>query len=159
MASLVLPLACTGQKVDNSTVGSLSLDRYLGTWFEIAKFDHSFERGVEFSTARYYLTDKGSIKVVNSGVRDGEQKTSIGKAKTTDTPGLLRVSFFGPFYSDYRVMMITEDYRYALVGSKSPDFLWILSRTPVVPKDILNTILTEARSRGYDLSKLIWIQQ
>lgn len=159
MATMLFPIACTAQKVDNTTVSSFSLDRYLGSWYEIARFDHSFERDVEFATARYSMTDKGLVRVVNSGIKDGEQKTSIGKAKITDTPGLLRVSFFGPFYSDYRVLMVSDDYKYALVGSKSPNYLWILSRTPKVPQYILDTILIEARSRGYDLSKLIWIQQ
>lgn len=146
-------------EVDNSTVDTVDLERYLGKWYEIARFDHSFERGLEYATARYSLMDNGKIKVVNSGMKDGKVKTSEGKAKTTDTEGLLRVSFFGPFYSDYRVMMLSDDYKYALVGSGSSKYLWILSRTPQIPDDVKEAILLEARLRGYDVNKLIWVKQ
>lgn len=159
LASAMLPIACSGQKVDNTPVSSFIPDNYLGNWFEIARFDHGFERDVQFATARYTMTDKGTIKVINSGIRKGKTKTSVGKAKFTDTPGMLRVSFFGPFYSDYIVMMLADDYSYALVGSKSPDYLWILSRTPQLPERTMNAILTEARSRGYDTGKLIMVDQ
>ena len=159
LASVMLPIACSGQKVDNSPVSSFIPDNYLGNWFEIARFDHGFERDVQFATARYTMTDKGTIKVINSGIRKGKTKTSVGKAKFTDTPGMLRVSFFGPFYSDYIVMMLADDYSYALVGSKSQNYLWILSRTPQLPERTMNAILTEARSRGYDTEKLIMVDQ
>lgn len=158
MAAMLLPIACSGQKVDNTPVSSFFPEKYLGTWFEIARFDHSFERGVQFATARYSLTGVGRIKVINSGVKDGKQKTSVGKARVTHTPGRLRVSFFGPFYSDYIVMMLDENYSYALVGSKSDKYLWILSRTPSLPESTLNAILTEARARGYDTGKLTFVQ-
>ena len=151
---------CYGQKkVNNSTVNALDLDRYLGTWYEIARFDHIFERGLVQAKAHYALNDDGRITVTNSGVSKGKPKTSIGKAKVTDTAGLLRVSFFGPFYSDYRVMMLSGDYSYALVGSGNAKYLWILSRTPELPEDVLNQILAEAASRGYDTDKLIWVEQ
>lgn len=159
LASVMLPIACSGQKVDNSPVSSFIPDNYLGNWFEIARFDHSFERDVQFATARYTMTDNGTIKVINSGIRNGRTKTSVGKAKFTDTPGMLRVSFFGPFYSDYIVMMLADDYSYALVGSKSQNYLWILSRTPQLPERTMNAILAEARSRGYDTEKLIMVDQ
>lgn len=146
-------------KFDNTTVRSVDLEKYLGTWFEIARFDHSFERGLEYATARYTLMDNGKVKVVNSGIKDGQVKTSEGKAKTTDNPGLLRVSFFGPFYSDYRIMMLDDDYKYALIGSGSQKYLWILSRTPQIPEDVKASMLLEARLRGYDVSKLIWVKQ
>lgn len=153
------PCSCRGQKVNNSTVGSLDLNRYLGDWYEIARFNHSFERGLTHAKANYSLNTDGTVTVTNSGIKNGKSKTSIGKAKTTDTAGLLRVSFFGPFYSDYRVMMLSEDYKYALVGSGSSNYLWILSRTPEVPDDILNNILDVASKLGYDTDKLIWVDQ
>lgn len=152
-------ISCMGQKVDNSTVAVPILGNYLGTWYEIARFDHIFERGMTYATARYSLMEDGKIRVTNSGIKDAKIKTSIGKAKLTDTSGRLRVSFFGPFYSDYRVMMLSDDYKYALVGSKSPNYLWILSRTPDVPDEILENIISEARSRGYNTNKLIWVEQ
>ena len=161
IASLLslVPCSCMGQKVDNSTVKSLDLDRYLGSWYEIARFNHSFERGITHAKAFYSLNDDGTITVTNSGFKDGKYKKSTGKAKTTDTAGLLRVSFFGPFYSDYRVMMLSDDYNYALIGSGSPKYLWILSRTPKVPNDVLKQILAVATERGYDTGKLIWVEQ
>ena len=147
------------QKVDNSTITNLEPERYLGKWYEIARYDHKFERGLNYATANYSLMNDGKIRVVNSGLKNGKLKSSVGKAKFTDNPGLLRVSFFGPFYSDYRIMMLSKDYKYALVGSKSAKYLWILSRTPAVPEGTLNHILVEAANRGYDISKLIWVKQ
>lgn len=155
----LVPCSCCGQKVDNSTISAIELDRYLGSWYEIARYDHSFERGITHAKAQYALNPDGTITVTNSGFKNGKYKTSIGKAKLTDTAGLLRVSFFGPFYSDYRVMMLSEDYNYALIGSGSPKYLWILSRTPKVPGDVLKQILDVAAKRGYDSSKLIWVEQ
>ena len=147
------------QKVDNTPIASLDLNKYLGDWYEIARFDHSFERGLDFCKANYLLREDGKIAVTNTGIQKGKNKTSNSKAKTTDTPALLRVSFFGPFYSDYRVMLIDADYQWALIGSGSAKYLWILSRTPELPKETLDTILAEAQRRGYDTSKLIWVKQ
>ena len=147
----------SGPAVDNSPVSSLDLDRYLGTWYEIARFDHSFERGVEEAKAVYMLNKDGTVKVINSGIKNGKPKTAVGKGKRTDEPGLLRVSFFGPFYADYRVMMIDADYSYALVGSGGANYLWILSRTTSLPDGVKSAILAEAIRRGYDTSKLIWV--
>ena len=149
----------SGPKVDNTPVAALDLNRYLGEWYEIARFDHSFERGVEKAKANYTLNEDGTIKVVNSGIKDGKPKTAIGKGKRTDTPALLRVSFFGPFYADYRVMMIDEGYTYALVGSGSADYLWMLSRTRDLPDSTKSELLSEAKRRGYDTDKLIWVRQ
>ena len=149
----------SGPKVDNAPVAALDLNRYLGEWYEIARFDHSFERGVEQAKANYMLNEDGTIKVVNSGIKDGKPKTAIGKGKRTDTPALLRVSFFGPFYADYRVMMIDEGYTYALVGSGGADYLWMLSRTRVLPDATKSELLSEAKRRGYDTDKLIWVKQ
>lgn len=84
---------------------------------------------------------------------------SEGKAKTTKEPGVLRVSFFGPFYSDYRIMMLGEDYSYALVGGDDGDYLWILSRTPHLEQSVIDRIIEEANYRGYETNKLIWVDQ
>ena len=149
----------SGPKVDNTPVAALDLSRYLGEWYEIARFDHSFERGIERAKASYTLNEDGTIRVVNSGIKDGKPKTAIGKGKRTDTPALLRVSFFGPFYADYRVMMIDANYKYALVGSGGADYLWILSRTPTLADDAKSELLAEAKRRGYDTDKLIWVKQ
>ena len=159
IVAITLAGCVSGPKVDNTPVAALDLNRYLGEWYEIARFDHSFERGVEQAKANYMLNEDGTIKVVNSGIKDGKPKTAIGKGKRTETPALLRVSFFGPFYADYRVMMIDEDYTYALVGSGSADYLWMLSRTHILPDATKSELLSEAKRRGYDTDKLIWVKQ
>lgn len=155
---LCMVCGCTKLTVDNSVVDSLDVNRYLGEWYEIARYDHRFERGMENTRAIYSMRDDGMIDVINTGVKDGERKESKGKAKFTDTPALLRVSFFGPFYSDYRVMMLDADYQYALIGSGSDDYLWILSRKPSLPDTVKQQVIKEAQRRGYDTSKLIWVK-
>ena len=157
-AVAVLAGCVSGPKVDNAPVAALDLNRYAGEWYEIARLDHSFERGIEQAKAVYTLNDDGTLKVVNSGMKNGKPKKAIGKGKRTDEPALLRVSFFGPFYADYRVMMIDANYTYALVGSGGTDYLWILSRTPTLADDAKSALLVEARRRGYETGKLIWVK-
>lgn len=154
----LLSISCMAQKADNTPVGELDLNRFLGNWYEIARMDHGFERGISHAQANYTLQGDGSILVVNSGIRKGKVKVSQGKARLTDRTGLLRVSFFGPFYSDYRVLMVDRDYQYALVGSGKDNYLWILSRTPVLSDAVLCYILGEAGDRGYRTDGLIWVE-
>lgn len=151
--------ACDASDIDNGTVKSVDLNRYLGSWYEIAKYDHYFERDLDYAMARYTLRDDGKIDVLNTGIKDGRAKDAKGIAKTTDVPGLLRVSFFGPFFGDYRIMMLDEDYQYVLVGGSTDKYLWILARTPQLDDATLSLILAEADRRGYDTSKLIWVKQ
>ena len=162
LLAFVVSLFCAcdaADKVDNSTVKSVDLNRYLGSWYEIAKYDHYFERDLDYAMARYTLRDDGKIDVLNTGIKDGRAKDAKGIAKTTDVPGLLRVSFFGPFFGDYRIMMLDEDYQYVLVGGSTDKYLWILARTPQLDDATLSLILAEADQRGYDTSKLIWVKQ
>ena len=164
LALAMFPVLSAAQTVqyDNSPVSSFDLSRYLGVWFEIARFDHSFERGLDNVTAEYLLRDDGKIDVINSGWKDGKYQVAEGKAKQPeplDDPAHLKVSFFLFFYSDYNVMMLDDNYQIALVGSKSPGYLWILSRTPAVSTDVLDAVLKEASDRGYDTSRLIWVDQ
>lgn len=156
---LSLLVGCSKLTVDNSVVNNFDLNRYLGSWYEIARFDHKFERGMEHTKALYVLRDDGKVDVLNTGIKDGSPSEAKGIAKLTDTPSLLRVSFWGPFYSDYRVMLIDDDYQYALVGSGSDNYLWILSRTPQISGETKDKILAEAKRRGYDTDKLIWVKQ
>jgi len=146
-------------RLDVTTVGSLDLQRYLGKWYEIARFDHSFERGLTGVSAEYSLKENGMIEVRNSGFDAGKDKrrVALGKAKTTSVPGVLKVSFFLFFYSDYRILALGEDYDWALVGSGSPKYLWILSRTPSLPQEKLGLIVAEARRRGYETKNLIYL--
>lgn len=147
------------KKVDNTVISTLDLNRYLGQWYELARYDHLFERDLDFCTATYILQDDGTVKIINQGKKDGKWKVSEGKAKLTEEQGVLRVSFFGPFYSDYRVLMLAPDYSYALVGGSSDDYLWILSRTPQLNSQTRDKILAEAQQRGYETEKLIWVIQ
>ncbi|MBQ7421459.1 MAG: lipocalin family protein [Alloprevotella sp.] len=158
IALLGLVAACNRLTVNNTPVKDLDLQRYLGTWYEVARFDHRFERGVEQARAEYSLQADGSIRVLNSGVKDGEPSIAEGKAKLTETTALLRVSFFGPFYSDYRVLLVDSAYQYALVGSGADDYLWLLSRTPQLTDSVRAVLLNEATRRGYDTRKLLWIK-
>ncbi len=157
---LLLPMfaiSCNARTYDNTTVSSLDLSRFTGRWYELARFDHSFERGMVSPVAEYTMLPNGKIRVINTGIVKGKLKTSVGRAKVTDVPGLLRVSFFGPFYSDYRIMMLDKNYQYALIGSGTDDYLWILSRQPSLSDEVRNKILNEACLRGYDTSKLLWM--
>ena len=149
-------------KMNTATVKELDLNRYLGTWYEIARFDHRFERGLVGATATYSMRDDGKIKVVNQGrknVLDGKLSIAEGKAKLTDEPGKLKVSFFWIFYADYFILELDNDYQWALIGSSSAKYLWILSRTPKLDDNVKNMILQKAEERGYDITKLIWVEQ
>lgn len=168
LLSFALMSFCTAsiaqKTVDNSTITDFNLDRYLGKWYEIARYDHSFERDLVGNTAVYTLRDDGKIKVLNSGhlkTLDGPYKESIGKAKPNRNgkAGQLQVSFFGPFYSDYYILDLAPDYSYSVVGSSSPKYLWILSRTPQLPQNVKGKILSNLQQRGYDTSKLLWVEQ
>lgn len=163
MSTLFSCAACAqSRSVNDTPVKSLDLNNYLGTWYEIARIDHVFEKGMDFTQAVYTLEDDGSIMVENSGIKDGKFKKSVGKAKCPDAvnePGRLKVSFFGPFYSDYRVLMVDSDYRYALVSSKGPNYLWILSRDVIAPDDVLEEMLEEAQKRGFNIARLTWVAQ
>ena len=149
-------------QLDNSPVASFDLSKYLGTWYEIARFDHVFERGLDNVTAEYLLRDDGKVDVINSGWKGGKYKVADGKARQPDPsgdPAHLEVSFFLNFYSDYNVLMLDNMYRVALVGSGSPGYLWILSRTPQIDDNTKNALLKEAQRRGYDTARLIWVNQ
>lgn len=150
--------------IDKSTVKNVDLQRYMGKWYEIARFNHRFERGLEGVTAVYTLKEDGKIKVENCGHKgtvEGELKCTEGKAKVPDTtdPGKLKVAFFLSFYSDYYILELDQDYRWALVGSSTDKYLWILSRTPRLETDVLTMILGKARARGYDTNRLLFVSQ
>lgn len=158
LAAICLALGCKAGDIDNTPVKSFDLQRFLGSWYEVARYDHWFERGMEQTKAAYKLRTDGKIEVLNTGIKSGKPKESKGKAKTTATTGLLRVSFFGPFYSDYRILLVDKDYQYALIGSSSDSYLWILSRKPQLTNQARQLILKEAQRRGYDTGKLIWVK-
>ncbi len=151
--------------IDNSPIPIFHLQRYLGKWYEIARYDHFFERDLERVTATYTLRADGKIRVLNCGYRPYhagfQKKCSIGKARFAKNGhgGHLEVSFFLSFYSDYLILELDSDYEWALIGSSSDKYLWILSRTPQLSPSILQQILEKASRRGYDTSKLIFTRQ
>ncbi len=151
--------------IDKTVVQELDLEKYLGTWYEIARYDHRFERGLVGVRANYSMRDDGKIKVLNSGYKGsltGTYSEAIGKAKIPDPinePGKLKVSFFWIFYGDYFVLDLDKDYQWALIGSSSDKYLWILSRSPQIEDGLYTTLLAKLEKRGYDVSKLIKVQQ
>ena len=154
------------EETDHSTVDRLDLKRYMGLWYEIARYDHRFERGLMEVTATYTLRSDGTIRVENRGYKRNSPydicRTATGHAKIPDPaqPGKLKVSFFLNFYSDYYVMELDqENYNYALIGRSTDKYLWILSRTPQLPEDIKKKLVTAAERRGYDTNRLQWIEQ
>ncbi|MBR5541447.1 MAG: lipocalin family protein [Bacteroides sp.] len=162
VAALLAHSSCKADhsiKVDNSTVNQVEIHRYMGKWYEIARYDHYFEKGMSDVSAEYSLLEDGKIRVVNRGIKNGKAKEIIGKGKQPDPkeyPGRLKVSFFLWFYGDYYIMDLDKDYQYALVGSSSDKYLWILCRTPQMTEVQLNGLIKKIVQRGYDPSKLIF---
>lgn len=147
-----------GEKVDNAPLESLDLDRYLGVWYEIARYPHFFEKGMTRVKATYTPLPGGKIEVRNEGFKDGKPKVAKGKARTTDIPGRLMVTFF-LFPAEYNILEVGPNYSYSVVGGSNDKYLWILSRTPTLPQEVLEGIYERLRARGYDLSKLILVEQ
>lgn len=144
-------------------VNDFQKDKYLGTWYEIARFDFKFEKDLHHVTATYSMLDDHTIRVDNKGYDTKQQKwkRSIGKAKFVHEPteGRLKVSFFGPFYAGYNVIEIDPDYKYALIAGNNLDYLWFLSRERTMPQKIKENYLAKAKALGYDTSKLTWTDQ
>jgi len=150
--------------IDKTVVKDLDIERYLGTWYEIARYDHRFERGLVGTTANYSFREDGMIRVVNKGFKgslDGERSEAVGKAKIPDpdVPSKLKVSFFWFFYGDYFVLELDEDYQWAVIGSSSDNYLWILSRVPQMEDSLYDDLLNRLTTRGYDVDKLIKVEQ
>ena len=137
-------------------------EKYLGKWYEIARMDFRFERNLNNTTANYSVNKDGSIKVDNRGFNYKEQqwKQAIGKAKFVgkEDIAMLKVSFFGPFYSGYNVIALDKEYKYALVSGKSLSYLWILSRETTIPDDVKQNYLEMAGNLGYNTSSLVWVE-
>jgi apolipoprotein D and lipocalin family protein len=138
-------------------------DRYLGTWYEIARLDHSFERGLSQVSAEYIPNDDGSIKVINRGynAEKGEWKEAQGRAKFVGDSdvGHLKVSFFGPFYASYVVFELDEDYSTAYITGYNRNYLWLMSRTPEVSAEVLEAFRERAEAEGFELGELIVVEQ
>ena len=160
MLGLLLPVLT--MTVELSTVSSVDLERYQGKWYEIARLDHAFERGLQQVSADYTLRDDGGVRVVNRGyaTSNNEWKEIEGKAYFVGSAsvGHLKVSFFGPFYSSYIVFELDkENYQYAFVSGNSTSYLWLLSRTPNVSDELLARFTTWAGELGFDTEKLVYV--
>jgi apolipoprotein D and lipocalin family protein len=159
-----LTLACVQIPENVKPVEPFEVARYLGKWYEIARLDHAFEQGLTKVTATYSLRQDGGLRVVNQGwsPQRMEWKTATGKAYFVQGPwrGYLKVSFFGPFYGSYVVFDVDrEGYQYALVAGPDPTYLWLLSRTLKMDPMRQRELIAEARSLGFDTSKLVFVKQ
>lgn len=155
--------SCSSKTIPDGAVAVKSFDKskYLGKWYEIARLDFYFERGLNNTTAFYTLNEDGSIKVVNRGYDAAKKvwKESVGKAKFVgeENVGMLKVSFFGPFYGGYNVIALDSNYQYALVAGEELDYLWILSRQTSIPDSIKNEYLQIAQKIGFKTNDLVWV--
>lgn len=166
-ALLALPLvlslsACvsgpSGNPKPPQPAKTVELDRYLGKWYEVARYDMRFEKDCEGVTAEYSKRTDGLIRVLNTcrkGALDGPVKTAEGKAKIVDTTtnAKLKVSFFGPFFGDYWVLDHADDYSWSIVGEGSGKYLWLLSRRVPTPAD-REALTARAKALGYDVGML-----
>lgn len=143
-------------------IDNFEVERYLGTWYEIARFDFRFEKDLDNTSAQYSLDEQGDVIVLNSGYNyvKKEWEKAIGKAKFRgdNKVGALKVSFFGPFYSGYNIVALDEQYKYALIAGKDLDYLWILAREKSMPEEIKEKYIKIAEEIGYDTSRLIWVK-
>lgn len=159
---LALGACSTTPPAGVNVVSPFELQRYLGNWYEVARLDHRFERGLSRVSATYSLTGDGSVKVLNRGY-DAAEKTwndAEGRAVLTGeaNTGSLKVSFFGPFYGGYHVIALDPDYQWAMVIGPDPSYLWILARDTQIPADVRERLMTQAARAGVDTRALIWVE-
>ncbi|WP_299003765.1 lipocalin family protein [uncultured Shewanella sp.] len=160
---------CLGMPKNMTPVKDFDVNRYLGTWYEIARLDHSFERGLTQVTAQYTLRDDGGVNVINRGFspKNDEWKEAQGKAYFVQArdEGYLKVSFFGPFYGSYVIFDLLpqtqtqQDYQYAFVSGPDLSYLWLLSRAPTVPSKVLTDFIAQSKALGFDTRELILVDQ
>jgi len=159
---IILFNSCASIPQKAKPVENFEVNRYLGTWYEVARFDFRFEKDLDNTSANYTLDKKGNVIVLNSGYNFVKNKWSkadgLAKFRGDKNIAALKVSFFGPFYSGYNVIALDENYQYALIAGKNLDYLWILSRTKELPEEIKTEYLKIAVEIGYDTSRLIWIK-
>ena len=162
-ATLSLLSGCLGMPAQVQPVGDFDLNSYLGKWYEIARLDHSFERGLDQVTATYSLREDGGVSVINRGYSSDEPgwQEAEGRAYFVNSPdeGYLKVSFFGPFYGSYVIFELDSDYQYAFVTGPNTGYLWLLARQPMVDPDLIAHFQRSAQKLGFDTKKLIFPQQ
>ena len=159
-----LLLGCTFIPEGLIAIDGFEIDRYLGTWYEIARLDNRFERGLNNISATYTLREGGGVNVLNKGRNqlNGEWKVAEGKAYFVEQSdvGRLKVSFFGPFYGGYNIIELDKkDYSYSMIAGPDKSYFWILSRTRQLPKATMDTLLEKAKQMGFETDKLIFVNQ
>jgi apolipoprotein D and lipocalin family protein len=158
-----LLMGCTGMPDKVTPVQNFDARRYLGTWYEVARLDHSFERGLERVSAEYQPREDGGIRVINRGVDagSGELKEAEGKAYfvNDEQEAYLKVSFFGPFYGSYVVFELDDDYQHAFVSGYNHNYLWLLARDPVVSPELKARFVSRSKELGFATDGLIWVDQ
>lgn len=161
-ALLALVAGCVDVPEGIDPVQGFQVERYMGRWYEVARLDHRFERGLEQVSATYALNDNGTVSVLNKGYRPekSEWTEAEGTAKFLGKPDVaaLKVSFFGPFYGGYNVVDLDPDYQHALIAGPNRSYLWILSRTPSPPPEVVERLVAKAQSLGFDTSQLIFVK-
>ena len=164
LALLTALSGCTGIPENVSPVSGFDVNRYLGRWYEIARLDHSFERGLQLVTAEYSLRDDGGLRVVNQGYDPAKQRWEKAEGKAyfigDRHTGRLKVSFFGPFYGGYNIIELDhEAYQYALVSGPDTSYLWVLARQPELDISVVERLLSKATGLGFDTSGIIFVEQ
>lgn len=160
--SLFAFIGCSSKHAPLETVQKVNLERYLGTWYEIARYEHAFQKDCKNVTATYSMNEDQTIHVLNQcqTIQTNEQKSATAKAYAADdSNSKLKVTFFWPFYGDYWILMLADDYEYAVVGTPSREYLWILSRTKTLHNDTKRKILKQLAILQFDTSKLLWTIQ
>jgi apolipoprotein D and lipocalin family protein len=155
---------CVGIPENVRPVEGFRLEKYLGKWYEIARLDHSFERGLTRVTADYSLRDDGGVRVLNRGYSEKEKKWKEAEGKAyfvqRRDQGYFKVSFFGPFFGSYIIIELDqENYQYSLVSGQNTSFLWILARATEITDGIQKRLIQKAQALGFDTSKLLFVEQ
>jgi apolipoprotein D and lipocalin family protein len=160
--SLLLVSGCLGMPESVKPISGFELNNYLGKWYEVARLDHSFERGMSQVTAEYTLNKDGGVLVTNRGYLDTEKEWKVAEGKAyfvnDENEGYLKVSFFGPFYGSYVIFELErKNYQYAFVSGPNEDYLWLLSRTPNISPEIIEKFVIMSKERGFNTDDLIYV--
>ena len=160
---LIFLSGCATKPLNINPIQNFDVNKYMGRWYEIARIDSFLKDGMDYVYSDYHLDKDGTISVLSSGLKAGdstreyvEGEADLAKGRKT---GFLEISFIRPFYSDYIVFKVDGDYQYSYVGGSDKNHIWLFSKTPTVPEDIREDFLARANSLGYDVTKLVWVQQ
>ncbi|WP_375749642.1 lipocalin family protein [Vibrio sp. HN007] len=161
MLTVFVLTGCLGMPENLKPVNEFDARQYMGKWYEVARLDHSFERGLSKVTAEYSLKEDGGISVINKGYSVEEESWDQAEGRAyfvrSESEGYLKVSFFGPFYGSYVVFELGDNYEYAFVSGPDNDYLWLLSRSPDVDESVKNRFLNLSNELGFKTENIIWV--